>query len=150
LHGFGLLYSAFTGSWGQILYLSSGESQRLQMRMLRSPLRSCPTRVGLLQLGHTTITFEIATRDSCSAMPPFLFCLALRCFFTSFTPSTSSFPLYEKTASTRRPSFRFLPRPLITFTVSFLWISTLVCITILFSPWLPYSTSGASETIFKN
>src|SRR5438105_13260832 len=102
-------------------YLSSGASQRLQMRVERSPFLSCPTRVGLLHYGQITITLLMAMRDSCSAIPDLLRVrFELRCFFTIFTPSTSNFPSLGKTARTRLPSFTFLPRPAMTFTVSFL------------------------------
>src|SRR3954447_24931810 len=83
------------------------------------------------QLGHTTITFEMAIGDSCSAIPP----LMLRCgfgrtfFFTIITCSTSTLLVPGKTRSTR-PCLP-LSRPVITFTVSLRLISTLVCIVCL-------------------
>src|SRR5205807_9476789 len=83
------------------------------------------------QLGHTTMTFEMAMGDSCSAIPP----LMLRCgfgrtfFFTIITCSTSTLLVPGKTRSTR-PCLP-LSRPVITFTVSLRLISTLVCIVCL-------------------
>src|SRR4051794_26096103 len=83
------------------------------------------------QLGHTTMTFEMAIGDSCSAIPP----LMLRCgfgrtfFFTIITCSTSTLLVPGKTRNTR-PCLP-LSRPVITFTVSLRLISTLICIVCL-------------------
>src|SRR5215831_11695715 len=156
-------------------YLSSGDSQRRQIRTWRLPCILWPMRDGP-QLGHTTMTLEMEMGDSCSAIPP----LMLRCglgrtfFFTIITCSTSTLLVPENTRSTR-PCLP-LSRPVITFTVSLRLMSTLVCIVCLqpiggllfparlelsscfvaccqncgFGIFLPYKTSGARETIFKN
>src|SRR5438270_8695734 len=83
------------------------------------------------QLGHTTMTFEMAMGDSCSAIPP----LMLRCgfgrtlFVTIMTCSTRTLLMPGNNRSTR-PCLP-LSRPVITFTVSLRLISTLVCIVCL-------------------
>src|SRR5579885_1799373 len=107
-------------------YLSSVVPHFLQTRTLRSPRTSCPMRTGP-QVGQTSCTFEIAMRLSCSAMPPLMFLCGFgrTCFFTIITCSTSSFASFGNTRRTR-PSLP-LSRPVITFTVSFRRISTLLC-----------------------
>src|SRR5579863_1407029 len=69
-------------------------------------------------------------RLSCSAIPPLIFFCGLgrTCFLTMRTCSTSSLPSAGKTRSTRRNSLSSLPRPVMTFTMSFLRTSTCVCI----------------------
>src|SRR5262249_54189663 len=83
-HGFGVT----TGSWGLqfFCHLSNGALHRRQIRTRWLPCSLCPMRDGP-QLGHTIMTFEIESGDSCSAIPP----LMLRCglgrtfFFTIIT-----------------------------------------------------------------
>src|SRR5450432_2207769 len=122
-------------SWLLILvtypgYLSNVASQRRQILTRLSPSILCPMRVGP-QLGQTTITLEMAMRDSCSAIPPFTFLRwsGRTFFFTIFTCSTSSFLSPGNTRNTRP----CLPSscPLMTFTWSLRLTSTFVCIVTL-------------------
>src|SRR5450432_507101 len=111
-------------------YLSNVASQRRQILTRLSPSILCPMRVGP-QLGQTTITLEMAMRDSCSAIPPFTFLRwsGRTFFFTIFTCSTSSFLSPGNTRNTRP----CLPSscPLMTFTWSLRLTSTFVCIVTL-------------------
>src|SRR5258707_7306105 len=108
-------------------YLSIGASHLRQIRTRRLPSILCPMRDGP-QLGHTTITLEMAMGDSCSAIPP----LMLRCgfgrtfFFTIITCSTSTLPLPGNTRSTR-PCLP-LSQAVMIFTESLRLISTRLCI----------------------
>src|SRR5438105_8106269 len=109
-----------------LFHFSSVVPHFLQTRTFRSPRISCPTRTGP-QVPHTSITFEIALRLSCSAIPPLTLRCAFgrTCSFDNMTCSTSTFASLGNTRSTR-PSLP-LSRPVTTRTVSLRRISTLLC-----------------------
>ncbi len=73
------------------------------------------TRPGFEHDGHTSITFEKWTGDGICTVCPFSPCLrALRCFFTIFTPSTTTLSVPDKTLSTRPVFPRLFPLKILT------------------------------------
>src|ERR1051325_7094676 len=77
--------------------------QLLQKRAEPSSERCVPVRLGLLQLGQTTCSFEVLIGASRSAMPPLTFFWGFGrvCFLRKFTRSTMAVPLLAMTRRTR-------------------------------------------------